>query len=92
MTVDEYAPSPELASAIAAFDAAQKAAEEQRLALRAAVGHELKAYPDITTRQVAGFLTWSEETVRGIAREHDVPLKRPPTVKSIKPQRRAKRS
>lgn len=88
MTAD-YTPSPDLAEAIAAYEDAQKATEAKRLALRAAVGRELKEPPEPTNGQVAEFLPWSEETVRGIAREFGVKPKRAPTVRSIKPRKRS---
>jgi hypothetical protein len=82
-----YEPSDQLKDALEAFDAAQKAAEEARIALRASVAEELKT-TEVTNDAIAEHLPWSGETVRGIAREYDIPRKRQPTVKSIKPQKR----
>lgn len=82
-----YEPSDQLKNALDAFNDAQAAAEQARLALRASVADELKTY-DVTNDAVAAHLPWSGETVRGIAREYDIPRKRQPTVKSIKPQKR----
>jgi hypothetical protein len=83
-----YRPSPELTKALDAFTKAQEAADQAREALRAAVAQELKAY-EVSNDAVAEHLPWSGETVRGIAREYDVPRKRQPTVRSIKPKKRA---
>ena len=83
----EYTPSDQLATALESYEDAQAKAEEARINLRAAVADELKTY-DITNEVIADHLPWSSETVRGIAREYDVPRKRKPTVKSIKPQKR----
>lgn len=83
----DYSPSPQLAAALAAFEKAQQAEEEARLKLRAAVADDLKTY-DITNEVIAVHLPWSSETVRGIAREYEVPRKRKPTVRSIKPKKR----
>jgi hypothetical protein len=83
-----YTPSPELAEALTAFNKAQEAAEQARIELRAAVAAELKSY-EVTNDALAAHLPWSGETVRGIAREYDVPRKRQPTVRSIKPKKRA---
>lgn len=85
--MSDYSPSPELAAALAAFAEAQEAAEKAREKLRAAVAADLKAF-EVTTDVVAEHLPWSAETVRGIAREYDVPRKRRPTVRSIKPRKK----
>lgn len=98
MTAD-YTPSKQLVAALDAFTEAQKAADDSRDALRTAVAEELKAPlakdrfgepTEPTNAQVAEVLPWSEETVRGIAREFGVTPKRKPTVKSIKPAKRTK--
>lgn len=83
----DYSPSPQLTAALDAFTKAQQAEEAARLELRAAVADDLKQF-DITNEVVAAHLPWSAETVRGIAREYDVPRKRKPTVRSIKPRKR----
>jgi hypothetical protein len=83
----DYSPSPQLTDALDAYKRAQEAEEAARGALRAAVAEDLKAF-DITNDVIAGHLPWSAETVRGIAREYDVPRKRKPTVRSIKPKKR----
>jgi plasmid stability protein len=83
-----YAPSPELTEALTAFNKAQEAADQAREVLRAAVAAELKSYK-VTNDALAAHLPWSGATVRGIAREYDVPRKRQPTVRSIKPKKRA---
>ena len=98
MTAD-YTPSQGLLDALQDFTQAQDALDDARDRLRNAVAEELKAPlakdrlgkpTEPTNRQVADVLPWSEETVRGIARENDVTPKRKPTVKSIKPAKRAK--
>lgn len=83
----DYSPSPQLTAALDTYDQAQQHAEAARQALRAAVADDLKTY-DVTTDAIAEHLPWSGETVRGIAREYEVPRRRKPTVKSIKPQKR----
>jgi hypothetical protein len=83
----DYSPSPQLTAALAAFVETQRAEEAARQELRAAVAADLKKF-DITNDVIAAHLPWSAETVRGIAREYDVPRKRKPTVKSIKPKKR----
>ncbi|MFD8545597.1 hypothetical protein [Streptomyces sp. NPDC059649] len=82
-----YTPSPQLTAALDDFTKAQEAADAARNKLRAAVAEDLKTY-DVTTDAIASHLPWSGETVRGIAREYDVPRRRKPTVKSIKPKKR----
>lgn len=84
----DYEPSKRLAAARAAYQETHEAAEKARAELRAAVAAELLDF-DATTAAVATVVPWSEETVRGIAREAGVPHRRKPTVRSIKPQRRA---
>lgn len=89
-----YTPSPHLTDALSAWQKAHEEAEKLRAIedkarkkLRAAIADDLKQY-DVTNSAMADHLPWSEETVRGIAREYDVPRKRNPTVKSIKPKPR----
>lgn len=84
----DYTPSPQLTAALDDYVKAQEAAEAARLKLRAAVAADLTTY-DITNDVAAEHLPWSSETVRGIAREYGVPPKRQPTVRSIKPTKRA---
>lgn len=79
----DYSPSPQLTAALDAFNQATEALEAARLHLRAAVADDLKTY-GVTNDVMAGYLPWSNETVRAIAREYDVPRKRQPTVRSIK--------
>ncbi|MGW2010920.1 hypothetical protein [Streptomyces nigrescens] len=83
----DYTPSQKLSHALDAFTKAQEAEEAARLQLRAAVAEDLKTY-DVTNDVIASHLPWSSETVRGIAREYEVPRRRKPTVKSIKPKKR----
>ncbi|MGE7437541.1 hypothetical protein [Kitasatospora sp. NPDC001175] len=83
----DYTPSAQLTQAIADYDKAQQEADAARDALRLATATEMKTH-DVTAKVLANHLPWSDETIRGIAREHDVPLKRAPTVRSIKPKKR----
>lgn len=80
--------TPELAEALAGFETKQQELAEARDNLRAKVAGYLKERDEVTADAIAELLPWSGETVRGIAREYGVPLKRKPTVRSIKPQRR----
>lgn len=80
----DYTPSDELRAEIAAFKAADAALNAAREKLRRAVADELLAHDDATSKNLAPHLPWSDETIRGIAREFEVPLKRAPTVQSIK--------
>ena len=89
VVTDEYAPSADLQAAIDAYDKARADAETARKQLRTAVAAELKTY-DVTNEDLADFLPWSGETVRGIAREFKIPPKRKPTVQSINAKRRRK--
>lgn len=83
----EHEPSPEYAKALDDFAATKEAHEAAKQALRDATAAELKT-TGATTKQLAATSPWSEETLRGIAREYGVERKRKPTVKSIKPQKR----
>lgn len=87
--MDAYTPSPELKDALEALAQAERLVDERRTAARAAVAADLKANPDVTNPVIAEHLPWTPETVRGIAREYGVPPKRKPTVRSIKPKKRA---
>lgn len=79
----DYSPSPELQAALRDFKKAQKVFDQAREKLRAACAEDLRL-PDVTTRDVEQFVPWSYETLRGIANEYGIPLKRAATVKSIK--------
>lgn len=83
----DYSPSPQLTAALATYQEAQRAEEAARAKLRAAVADDLKTF-EITNDVIAAHLPWSTETIRGIAREYEVPRKRKPTVRSIKPKKR----
>lgn len=80
----DYDPSDDLKAAIRAFDEAEQQLEARKKALREAIGREMLEHPEATTGKLVKYLKWSEETLRGIAREFKVPRKRPPTVRSIK--------
>lgn len=83
----DYAPTPSLEAALASFSEAERIKEEARLALRGAIAQELRTQ-DISSKTLAPHTPWSDETLRGIAREYGVPLKRAATVTSIDPKRR----
>lgn len=83
----DYEPSPELIAARAEFEEAGVKLAEARNKFRAAVADELRRV-DVTNDVIAEHLPWTAEVVRTIAREYDVPRKRKPTVRSIKPKRR----
>src|SRR3954464_3051215 len=81
MSAPDHEPSPRLAAALDAFDAASVAYDEARDELRAAIAEELKAR-DVSVPRLTKVLPWSEEIVRRIAREAKVPRLREPTVRS----------
>jgi hypothetical protein len=86
--MSEYTPSDRVTAAIKAVDDAKAALDERREELYAAVADDLKANPDVTNAAAAAQLPFTQETVRVIARKYDVPRKRKPTVKAIKPSGR----
>jgi hypothetical protein len=71
-----YEPSDDLREALAALAAEEEAYEEKRQATRAAVADELRASEQSHAR-VAEYTPWTEETVRGIATEYEVPPRTP---------------
>lgn len=83
--------SPAVQAALDAYNQVKDELEAKRHALRAAIAADLKTH-DLSSEDMAKLLPWSGEMVRGIAREYDVPPKRKPTVRSIKPQKRTPRS
>ncbi|WP_405759488.1 hypothetical protein OG234_13395 [Streptomyces sp. NBC_01420] len=85
---EKYAPSPALKDALRELTEAEELLQQRRLAVRAAVAEDLKANPDVTNAQMAEHVPYTSETIRVIAREYDVPRKRQPTVRSIKPKKR----
>lgn len=78
-----YEPSEHLREALAGLSAAEEALATARTAVRAAIAADLRAFPTVTNDELAEHVPWTSETVRGIAREYDVPRKRKPTVRSI---------
>lgn len=80
----DYTPSDELRAEIAAFKQADEAFNAARERFRKAIADELLAHEEATSKNLARHVPWSDETIRGIAREYEVPLKRAPTVQSIK--------
>lgn len=89
--MSEYTPSAEVKDALRALSQAEEAVSTARKAVYEAVANDLKANPEVTNAQAAEKLPFSQETVRVIAREYDVPRKRQPTVKSIKGAPKAKK-
>ncbi|MEC3995197.1 hypothetical protein VSR01_17310 [Actinacidiphila sp. DG2A-62] len=71
-----YEPSDDLRTALAELAAEEVSYEEKRQATRKAVADELRASGQSHGR-VAEHTPWTEETVRGIATEYDVPPKTP---------------
>ncbi|MEU0950460.1 hypothetical protein ABZ379_48755 [Streptomyces canus] len=86
--MSEYTPSEDVMAGIKAVEDAKEALRQRREDLRAAVAADLKANPDATNKVVADKLPFTEEYVRQVARDFDVPRKRQPTVRSIKGTRR----
>lgn len=80
----DYTPTDDLRARIRSYEAAMEHANKEKDLLRAAIGHEMLEHPEATTGRLMKHVPWSEETLRGIAREYKVPRKRPPTVRSIK--------
>ncbi|OPC84192.1 hypothetical protein B4N89_27610 [Embleya scabrispora] len=83
MAKDTYEPSARLLAVLAEFEAAQAALALAETKLRETAAEELR-HPDASPKKVAEVVPWSHEKLRGIAREYGVPLKRPPTVRSIR--------
>lgn len=67
-----YEPSPALVTALAELEGEETAYEEARQAARRAVADELRTSGQSNAR-VAEHTPWTEETVRGIANEHEIP-------------------
>ncbi|MDH6489621.1 hypothetical protein [Streptomyces sp. SAI-127] len=86
--MSQYTPSDDVMAGIKAVADAERALKRSREALRAAVASDLLNNPDATNKQVADVLPFTEEYVRQVAREFDVPRKRQPTVRSIKGAKR----
>ncbi|QKW06976.1 hypothetical protein HUT18_11770 [Streptomyces sp. NA04227] len=78
-----HEPSQDLTDAQAAMDEAWKVYEEKRHAYRKAIADELRA-SGISHAKMAALTSYTEETVRHIAREYKVPPKRKPTVRPLK--------
>ncbi|MEV0016650.1 hypothetical protein [Streptomyces tendae] len=84
-----YTPSSTALDAIKAVADAEEALKQRRQEQREALAAELRANPDATNAQVGAALGFTEEFMRRIAREFDIPRKRKPTVRSIKGPKRA---
>lgn len=86
---EEYAPSDDLKTALRGLEEAEELLQERRQAVRAAVAADLRTHPDVSNAEMSEHVPYTQETIRLIAREYDVPRKRKPTVRSIKPKKRA---
>lgn len=82
-----YDPTAQYTEALAEFNRTKEAHDEAKKKLRAATAEELKI-SGLPGKTFAPLSPWSEETLRGIVHEYGIPLKRNPTVKSIKPRKR----
>ncbi|WP_225846935.1 hypothetical protein [Streptomyces sp. HPF1205] len=71
-----YKPSENLLSHRAAWRARLAEADKAREALERAVADELTGDLELTNREVAPHLGWSEEQIRLIARKYGVPRRR----------------
>lgn len=80
----EYTPSDDLKAEIKAWKELEALHEAGRQRFRKAIAEEMLRDPNATTGRLTRHVDWSEETLRGISREYEVPRKRPPTVRSIK--------
>ncbi|WP_030672359.1 hypothetical protein [Streptomyces sp. NRRL B-1347] len=83
----DYTPSQDLTDALADLKKAQALVDECRAKAHAAVAADLKANPDVSVTVMARHVPWTDETLRQIARAHDVPLKRKPTVGKNAPRK-----
>ncbi|MFE3202199.1 hypothetical protein [Embleya sp. NPDC059237] len=83
MAKDTYRPSAQLLAALEDFEAAQAALGIAEAKLREAAAEDMR-HPDASPKKLSEVVPWSHEKLRGIAREYGVPLKRPPTVRSIR--------
>lgn len=74
-----YKPSDTARTAIKRWEDAVRLEEETRHAARAALASDLKADPDLPYAAVAAHnsVPWTEETLRGIGREYQVPPRQP---------------
>lgn len=89
LVMADYTPSPKAAAARAAYLESKTKLEEDRLALRAAIAEDMKTF-DVAADTVAKQMPWTPVTIRSIADEYGIPMKRKPTVRSIRPKRRGK--
>ncbi|MEU0181460.1 hypothetical protein ABZ312_09750 [Streptomyces sp. NPDC006207] len=74
---DEYRPSEELLADVRAWEESVREERRLRQAMRKRIADELKA-TGVTNRTIAQHLPMTEENVRLIAREYDVPHLRTP--------------
>ncbi|MDX2922479.1 hypothetical protein [Streptomyces sp. NE06-03C] len=88
---EKYTPSSDLLAALEELDRLKDLVTKQTKAVHLEVANDLKANPELTNADVAEHeaIPYTQETVRKIAREYGVPRKRQPTVRAIKPKKRA---
>lgn len=84
----DYTPSEQYTAALDDYERTKAAHDRAKEALRLATADELRA-SGLSGKAFKPLSPWSEETLRGIVHEYEIPLKRSPTVKSIKPRKRA---
>jgi len=88
---EKYTPSSTLLTALEELEKAKDLVKERQRAVYDAIADDLRANPELTNAALVGHekIPYTQETVRKIAREYDIPRKRQPTVRSIKPKKRA---
>ncbi|MFZ4266567.1 hypothetical protein [Streptomyces arboris] len=86
---EKYTPSSALLDALEELDRLKELVKQQTKAVHKEVANDLRANPELTNDDIAEHekIPYSQETVRKIAREYDVPRKRKPTVRSIRPDK-----
>jgi len=72
-----YTPSPQYKAAFDEFERTKQAHNKAKQALRDATAEELKT-TGIASKAFTPHSPWSEETLRGIARDYEIPLKKAP--------------
>lgn len=73
----DYTPTPQYTAALEEFNRTKEAHEQATKALRKATGEELKI-SGIASKAFKPLSPWSEETLRVIARDNNVPLLKAP--------------
>lgn len=88
---EKYTPSSTLLAALKELEDAKKVVTQKQRAVYDAVADDLRANPELTNADIAEHekIPYTQESIRKIAREYDIPRKRKPTVRAIKPKKRA---